>query len=86
MIKYSPVHNVKEIEYPPIFVHTADTDDRVDPANSKKFAAILQEKGKGGPLLLRVVKKAGHGMGKPINKLIEDESYEFAFLQQALRM
>lgn len=86
LMKYSPVHNVKEVEYPPIFIHTADTDDRVDPAHSKKFAASLQEKGKGGPLLFRIVKKAGHGLGKPTKKLIEDMSHEFAFLENALHM
>ncbi len=84
LIKYSPLHNVKEVEYPPTLIHTADTDDRVDPAHSKKYAATLQEKGKGGPLLLRVVVKAGHGAGKPITKMIEDIAYEFAFLKKAL--
>ncbi len=86
LIKYSPLHNVKEEDYPPIFLHTADTDDRVDPAHSKKFVATLQEKGKSGPFLLRIVVKAGHGMGKPMTKIIEDISYNYAFIHSALNL
>ena len=48
---------------------TADTDDRVAPGMAKKFAARLQEAATGaggGPILLRVETRAGHGAGKPI--------------------
>jgi prolyl oligopeptidase len=85
LMKYSPLHNVEEKKYPPTFIYSADTDDRVDPSHSRKYVATLQEKGKGGPILLRMIIKAGHGMGKPITKLIEDMSYEFAFLKKALK-
>jgi prolyl oligopeptidase len=84
LMKYSPLHNVKPIEYPPTYVYSADTDDRVDPAHSKKYVATLQDIGKGGPLFLRIIIKAGHGMGKPVTKQIEDLSYEFAFLSGVL--
>lgn len=86
IMKYSPLHNVKDENYPPIFLHTADTDDRVDPAHSKKFVATLQDKGKEGPFLLRIVVKAGHGMGKPVTKIIEDISYNYAFIHSALNL
>ena len=84
MYKYSPLHNVKEnVQYPPTYVYTADYDDRVDTAHSKKYAAILQEKGKGGPFLMRVQTNAGHNaIGKQVTKIIEDMSYEISFLKK----
>ncbi|MCY3412039.1 MAG: S9 family peptidase [Candidatus Heimdallarchaeota archaeon] len=86
MYKYSPLHNVREdMEYPPTYVYTADFDDRVDTAHSKKYTAILQEKAKGGPFVMRVQTDAGHNaIGKQITKIIEDMSFEIAFLKRAL--
>jgi len=34
LIKYSPLHNLKEQEYPATMITTADHDDRVVPAHS----------------------------------------------------
>ncbi len=85
LLKYSPYHNVREgVRYPPTLVMTADTDDRVAPAMARKFAARLQASGAGGPFLLRVEKKAGHGMGKPVVKLIEEDADILAFVEQYL--
>ncbi len=82
---YSPLHNVKEVAYPPIIIPTADTDDRVVPAHSKKFIATLQEKNTGlNPILLRVDTKAGHKLGKPTYKLIDEHADVLAFAVQAL--
>jgi prolyl oligopeptidase len=74
LIKYSPLHNLKEgITYPATLITTADHDDRVVPAHSFKFAAALQEKHKGNrPVLIRIETKAGHGAGKPTSKQIEE--------------
>ncbi len=85
---YSPLHNVREgIEYPPILITSADTDDRVVPSHAKKFAATLQVKAAGkNPILLRVETKAGHGGGKPITKIIEEQSDIYAFLFKVLDM
>ena len=60
---YSPLHNIKAgVEYPPTMVVTADHDDRVVPAHSFKYAAMLQHVYKGNnPILLRVETKSGHG-------------------------
>lgn len=73
LIKYSPVHNVKDIEYPATMVMTGDHDDRVVPAHSFKFAAQLQAHHTGeNPVLIRIDKSAGHGAGKPVSKQIEE--------------
>jgi prolyl oligopeptidase len=79
---YSPLHNIKPgTVYPPTLIMTADTDDRVVPAHAKKFTATLQPaNGGSNPILLRLEMKAGHGLGKPITKIIEEESDMLAFL------
>ncbi len=86
LFKYSPLHNVKDgVAYPPTLVMTADTDDRVAPGMAKKFAARLQEATRGGgPILIRVETKAGHGAGKPVSKQIEEDADVFAFLARYL--
>jgi len=83
---YSPLHNIKAgAEYPPILVTSADTDDRVVPAHAKKFVATLQAKAAGkNPILLRVETKAGHGSGKPISKVIDEQADIYAFLIRIL--
>jgi len=81
LIKYSPLHNVKEVEYPATLVTTGDHDDRVVPAHSFKFIATLQEKQKGtNPVLVRIDTNAGHGAGKPTTKQIEEYSDIWSFV------
>ena len=79
---YSPLHNVEAGEnYPPILVTTADTDDRVVPAHSRKFVAELQARaGRENPALIRIETKAGHGAGKPTSKKIEEAADMYAFM------
>ncbi|MDP3910481.1 MAG: prolyl oligopeptidase family serine peptidase, partial [Gemmatimonadales bacterium] len=85
LYRYSPLHNVKEgARYPPILITTADTDDRVSPGMAKKFAARLQAAGGEAPALIRVATKAGHGAGKPVSKMIEEDADIFAFLFKSL--
>lgn len=71
---YSPVHNVKiGTHYPATMVTTGDHDDRVVPAHSFKFAAELQEKQTGNdPVLIRIDVKAGHGAGKSLAAIIQE--------------
>ena len=82
LIKYSPLHNVKDsVNYPATLITTADHDDRVVPAHSFKFAATLQEKHKGeNPILIRIDSKAGHGAGKPTSKIIEEVADIWSFV------
>jgi prolyl oligopeptidase len=85
---YSPLHNIQQGEdYPPILITTADHDDRVVPMHSMKFAARLQAASEGeNPILLRVEVKAGHGLGKPTSKLIDERVDVFSFLFDTLEM
>jgi prolyl oligopeptidase len=84
LIAYSPYHNVRNADYPPTLVMTADTDDRVAPGMAKKFAARLQADGRGGPFLIRVETKAGHGAGKPVTKMIEEDADILTFLEKTI--
>ena len=77
----------KRPPYPPILITTADTDDRVSPGMAKKLAARLQAASPvGGPSLIRVETKAGHGAGKPVSKVIEEEADLLAFLFKYLEV
>jgi prolyl oligopeptidase len=85
---YSPYHNLKKgTKYPATLITTADTDDRVVPGHSFKFAARIQYCQAGpAPVLIRIETRAGHGAGKPTAKLIEETADELAFLVKNLKM
>ncbi len=85
---YSPLHNLKPgTAYPATLVTTADHDDRVVPAHSFKFAATLQECHTGkAPVLIRIDSKAGHGGGKPISKVLEEQADIYGFIMYNLGM
>jgi prolyl oligopeptidase len=84
--KYSPYHNVKGgVCYPATLVTTADTDDRVVPGHSFKFAAALQNvQACDKPVLIRIETRAGHGAGKPTSKRIAEVTDVWAFLVKSL--
>jgi len=79
---YSPYHNIPQTQdYPATLVTTADTDDRVVPGHSFKYAAALQAAETGpAPTLIRIETRAGHGAGTPISKQIEQTADIWAFL------
>jgi prolyl oligopeptidase len=81
LITYSPIHNIRDgADYPAILITTADTDDRVVPGHSFKYAAALQAAEIGErPHLIRIETRAGHGAGKPTAKLIEEYADLWAF-------
>ncbi|MEO5987170.1 MAG: prolyl oligopeptidase family serine peptidase [Candidatus Limnocylindria bacterium] len=86
LLGYSPLHNIRDgLSYPPTLVTTGDHDDRVVPGHSFKFAAALQAaQGSEAPVLIRIDTDAGHGVGKPVSKLVEERSDVLAFLEMAL--
>lgn len=79
---YSPLQTVRAgTRYPPTLITTGDHDDRVHPSHSYKYAAALQAAQAGdAPVLIRIDTRAGHGSGKPISKLIEEEADKLGFM------
>ena len=81
---YSPLHNIQsgnDVHYPAIMVTTADHDDRVVPAHSFKYAAALQAAQTGSePKIIRIDSKAGHGGGKPVAKVLEEQADIYSFI------
>jgi prolyl oligopeptidase len=84
LLTLSPYHNIASGKgYPPILVTTADADDRVVPGHSFKYVAALQAADIGPrPRLLRVETRAGHGAGKPLDKVIAETADMWAFAAQ----
>lgn len=89
---YSPYHKVKAgTRYPAVLFMTAESDTRVDPMHAVKMAALLQAEAANDPerpILLRVDAKAGHGVGKPIAKLLDDavDVWSFLFWQLGVKL
>jgi len=79
----SPYHNITPgVQYPATMILTADTDDRVMPGHSFKYAARLQaaQGPDGPPVLLRVEVNAGHGAGVPLVKQLMWSADQYAFV------
>lgn len=85
---YSPYHNVEPgTSYPAVLVTTADTDDRVVPGHSFKYAAAMQAAQAGdAPVLIRIETRAGHGAGTPTDKAIAAYTDRWGFLVRNLGM
>ncbi|MBC5775247.1 S9 family peptidase [Pontibacter sp. KCTC 32443] len=86
LINYSPLHNIKDnVNYPAMLIMTSDTDDRVPPLHSFKFAAKLQNsKAQTNPVLLRVEGQAGHYGANGIYSNVREEADIYAFIMQQL--
>jgi prolyl oligopeptidase len=89
---YSPYHHVRAgTQYPAVLLMTAESDTRVDPMHAVKMAALLQAEATNGserPIVLRVDAKAGHGVGKPMAKLVDDavDVWSFLFWQLGIKI
>ena len=69
---YSPYHNIRPgTRYPATLITTADHDDRVVGD---------------APVLIRIETRAGHGAGKPTDKIIEETADRWAFVTRVLGM
>jgi prolyl oligopeptidase len=79
---YSPYQNVKDATpYPAVLLEAAESDSRVDPMHARKMAARLQKATSSKqPILLRLETRAGHGIGKPLTKLIDEATDTWTFL------
>jgi prolyl oligopeptidase len=80
---YSPYHNTRfGTRYPAVLFTTAEGDSRVDPGHARKMTALLQWLQRdeiGAVTLLRVDRDAGHGIGKPLDKQVDDAADQLAF-------
>ncbi|MBO0706176.1 MAG: S9 family peptidase, partial [Candidatus Dormibacteraeota bacterium] len=82
---YSPYHRVRDgVRYPPILLTTGEEDSRVDGMHARKMAARLEQANPGGTVLLRVASRAGHGQGKPVSMVVDEEVDVQSFLGWAL--
>src|SRR5437762_9768997 len=80
---YSPYHHVRdEVRYPAVLFTTAEGDSRVDPMPARNMAALTQAQSEDpeAVVLLRVDRDAGHGIGKPLDKQVDDLADQYAFL------
>lgn len=86
---YSPYHRVKDGEkYPATLFTAAEGDSRVDPLHARKMVARVQAANASPhPILVRLETKAGHGAGKPRNKVLDEltDVYSFLFAQLGVR-
>ncbi|KAL8275328.1 hypothetical protein Esti_000777 [Eimeria stiedai] len=94
LIRISPLHNikpdvVKSKKQPAVLVMTADHDDRVSPFHSLKYIAELQHAAgysspASTPLIAQIDTKAGHGAGKPLLKVLDEQAQTYGFLASVL--
>jgi prolyl oligopeptidase len=82
---YSPYHRVADgVRYPPILLTAGEEDTRVDPMHARKMAARMQAANPEGEVLLRIEPRAGHGMGKPVTKIVPEEADIWSFFLSRL--
>jgi prolyl oligopeptidase len=79
---YSPYQKVKPgTPYPAVLFMTGDADTRVPPLQARKMTARMQAATTSGrPVLLLYDTKAGHAGGRPLGKVVEDQTLEMSFL------
>jgi len=85
---YSPYHQVRDgTHYPAVLLLAGEKDGRVNPANSRKMAARLQQANASNhPILVRLNSAAGHGMGTALSERIAEHADVLAFLFTQLGM
>jgi prolyl oligopeptidase len=83
---YSPYHHVVDgTPYPSVFLLTGANDPRVDPMQSRKFAARLRAATEGtSQILLRTSFGTGHGGGTPLTERIAQGTDVMAFVLKEL--
>ncbi|HEY0703214.1 MAG TPA: prolyl oligopeptidase family serine peptidase [Candidatus Acidoferrales bacterium] len=81
LFKYSPYHHVvKGTKYPAVLFLTGDSDTRVAPLHARKMTAEMQAaQGGDKPILLLYDTKLGHSEGRPVSKIIEEDTQVLGF-------
>ena len=85
---YSPYHNLQQkTRYPALMFMTGQNDPRVDPMQSRKMVAAMQEAtGSQQPILLRTSGNSGHGGGTPLKERIAQLVDEYSFYMRYLEV
>lgn len=86
LLDYSPLHNIEACDkrpYPAALIDTNESDDRVDPSHSRRFAAALRAAGQPARYHSR---KGGHAGGGDTRKTAHSEALGYAFLRHALNI
>ncbi|HAE39160.1 MAG TPA: S9 family peptidase, partial [Candidatus Riflebacteria bacterium] len=85
LVDYSPYHNIcRNREYPAVFFYTGENDTRVHPMHARKMTAAMQANAANThekPILLWVDRESGHGMGKPLNITVEEQTDQWMFIR-----
>lgn len=82
---YSPYHRVRDgVSYPPVLLMTGDNDPRVEPMQSRKFAARLVAAG-AKDVLLFTNADAGHSVPDRTQRF-RQAAYSYAFIMDRLGM
>ncbi|XP_009128156.1 prolyl endopeptidase [Brassica rapa] len=76
------------VQYPSTMLLTADHDDRVVPLHSLKLLATMQHvlctslenSPQTNPIIGRIEVKAGHGAGRPTQKIIDEAADRYSFM------
>ncbi|XP_031123629.1 prolyl endopeptidase-like isoform X1 [Ipomoea triloba] len=79
-------------QYPSTMLLTADHDDRVVPLHTLKYLATMQHvlctsahnSPQTNPIVGRIERNAGHGCGRPTQKLIDEAADRYAFMAKVL--
>ena len=81
--KFSPYHLIEAGRtYPPIFITTNRTDDRVHPGHARKMAARLEELGY--PVWFNETVAGGHSGAVDNSKQAQSQALGFAFLRKTI--
>jgi prolyl oligopeptidase len=81
--KFSPYHLIEPGKhYPPIFITTNRTDDRVHPGHARKMAARLEQLGY--PVWFNETVAGGHSGAVDNTKQAQSQSLGFAFLRKTI--
>ena len=88
LLAYSPYqHVVRGTPYPAVLLVTGDGDTRVDPSNSRKMTAMLQNTSSSGkPVLLLYDSTSGHSGTPSVSTEVEQTANELEFLDWQLHI
>ena len=80
---YSPYHNVRPVEYPPVLATCGSDDSRVSAVEPLKWINRLRHDATGGPFLLRV-RSGGHVGNSTIDDGLREQALEYVWIADRL--